>query len=276
VLPPRYERLVEVIRGYGRCVVAFSGGADSSLVARAAHDALAGRALAVTGASASIPPREVDHARRVAGEIGIAHRVVSTHEQDDASYRANPVDRCYYCKRELFSTLARLAREEAFDAVLSGDNTDDLADHRPGRRAALEAGVRFPLQEAGLTKSEVREMSRALGLPTWDKPASPCLASRVAYGEAIDPVVLARIDSAEEFVRRLGIAVVRVRHHRDVARIEVPEADIDRLMAHRAAVVDRLRALGWPFVSMDLSGFRSGSMNLLVPGARGARGAREP
>ena len=260
-----YERLLEVIRGYRSGLVALSGGADSSLLARAASEALGERALAVTGASPSIPAREIEEARAVARRIGIAHRVIDTHEMDDPQYRANPANRCYFCKKELFGRLTELARQEGFAVVFSGDNVDDLADYRPGRKAALEQRVAFPLQEAGLTKAEIRELSKELGLPTWDKPASPCLSSRVAYGEPIEESWLARIDEAEVFLRELGFSTVRVRHHRDVARLEVPAEELPRLLEVREVVTARLRALGWTFVAMDLAGFRSGSLNRALP-----------
>ena len=260
-----YERLIAVLRGYGSGLVALSGGADSTLLARAAQEALGARALAVTGASASIPSREVEAARGVAAAIGIAHRVIDTHEMEDPSYRANPSNRCYFCKKELFGRLTELARAEGYAVVFSGDNVDDLADYRPGRQAALEQRVAFPLQEAGLTKPEIRALSRELGLPTWDKPASPCLSSRVAYGERIEPEWLARIDEAEVFLRELGFTTVRVRHHRDVARLEVPAAELAKLLEVRELVTARLRALGWAFVAVDLSGFRSGSLNRVLP-----------
>ena len=260
-----YERLVEVLRRYPSGLVALSGGADSSLLARAAFDALGTRALAVTGASPSIPAREIDGARAVAAAIGIAHRVIDTHEMDDPEYRSNPNNRCYFCKKELFGRLRDLATAEGFAAVFSGDNADDLADYRPGRQAALEARVAFPLQEAGLTKAQVRSLSQELGLPTWDKPAMPCLSSRVAYGERIEPAVLARIDEAEQFLRGLGFATVRVRHHREVARVEVGAGDIARAVELRELITARLRALGWPFVALDLGGFRSGSLNRVLP-----------
>jgi uncharacterized protein len=269
VRPEKYDRLLDVIRAYGSGLVALSGGADSSLLARAAHEALGTRALAVTGASASIPPRELEGARAVADTIGIAYRVIETHELDDPNYVANPTNRCYFCKNELYGRLTELARAEGYAAVFSGDNVDDLKDHRPGRQAALEHLVRFPLQEAGLTKDEIRALSHELGLPTWDKPASPCLSSRVAYGEPIDPQWLARIDEAECFLRELGFATVRVRHHRDVARIEVGGAELVRLLEHRELVTARLRALGWAFVAMDLTGFRSGSLNRVLPTVKG-------
>lgn len=262
--PGSYERLVEVLKGYGSGLVAFSGGADSSLLARAAFDALGERALAVTGASPSIPAREVDAARSVAAAIGIAHRVIDTHEMDDPEYRSNPNNRCYFCKKELFGRLVALARTEGYAVVCSGDNADDLQDYRPGRQAALEQRVAFPLQEAGLTKDQVRALSRERGLPTWDKPASPCLSSRVAYGERIEAEVLARIDDAEQFLRGLGLRSVRVRHHREVARVEVAPDDISRAVESRELITARLRQLGWTFVALDLAGFRSGNLNLVL------------
>jgi uncharacterized protein len=265
VHPHKYDQLVEIIRSYGSAVVALSGGADSTLLTSAAYAALGPRALAVTGASPSIPPRELEFARDMAQRIGIPHRVIDTKELEDENYRANPTNRCYFCKKELYGRLLELARSEGYLAVLSGDNLDDLVEYRPGRKAAVENGVRFPLQEAQLTKAEIRDISHALDLPSWDKPASPCLSSRVAYGEAIDPIWLERIDAAETFLRELGFTSVRVRHHRDLARIEVDAAQVELAAAHRELITARLKGLGWAFVCLDLAGFRSGSLNRVIP-----------
>lgn len=260
-LSTKYDKLVDILREYGTVVVALSGGVDSSLLARAAREALGDQALAVTGISPAVPGSDREEAVRVAREIGIRHRLVDTHEMEDPGYRENPTNRCYYCKTELYSVLTRLARDEGFCAVVSGDNLDDLRDHRPGRQAAREKQVRHPLQEAELTKDDIRHLSRSLGLPTWDRPASPCLSSRVAYGERIEPELLERIEKAENLLRSFGMKEVRVRHHKDIARIEVPVDQIALVVEHRATVVRELELLGWKFVSLDLGGFRSGSLN---------------
>jgi len=260
----KYERLVSIIRDYGPSLVAFSGGADSSLLAHAAHEALGDRALAVTGDSASISRGEIEFAREMASHIGVDHRIIETGEMDDPDYVANPFNRCYFCKRVLYSKLLELARTERYDAVLAGDNADDVLDYRPGRDAALENQVRFPLQEAGLSKTEIREISRDLGLPSWDRPSTPCLSSRIAYGEPIDAVWLARIDQGESFLKGLGLGQVRVRHHRDLARIEVPLEDLPVVLDAREAVSKKLSELGWTFVSLDLGGFRSGNLNRVI------------
>jgi pyridinium-3,5-biscarboxylic acid mononucleotide sulfurtransferase len=270
----KYERLVSIVRGYGPSLVAFSGGADSALLAKAAQNALGDRALAVTGDSASISRGEIEWAREMALDIGIPHRVVETNEMEDPEFVANPFNRCYFCKKVLYRTLMELARREGFNAVLAGDNADDVSDYRPGRDAAVENQVRFPLQEAGLTKPEIREISRDLDLRSWDKPSTPCLASRVVYGEPLDPVWLQRIDQGESLLKNLGLRQVRVRHHRDLARIEVPLEDLGTVMASRETVLARFLELGWAFVSLDLGGFRSGSLNRVLktdrsPGRKG-------
>src|SRR5205085_933151 len=258
---PKLRELHRVLEDTGGAVVAFSGGADSSLVAAAAFRGLGPRALAVTAVSPSLPPGELAAARGVAAEIGIRHRTVRTHELDRDEYMANGVDRCYHCKSELYDMLRTVAGRENLPAVVSGANADDLGDFRPGLRAAGERGVRHPLVEAGFTKRDVREAARALGLSIWDKPQSACLSSRIAFGVRISVDDLSRVGRAERAVKELGFRQVRVRVHGDVARVEVEAADIDRLVEMRAQVVEILKGLGYRFVTVDLEGFRSGSMN---------------
>jgi uncharacterized protein len=259
----KLERLHAVVASTGGAVVAFSGGTDSALVAAVAALALGPRALAVTAVSPSLPPGELREARRVAEAVGIRHRSVRTHEVENESYLANGADRCYHCKTELYGVLERVAAAEALPTVLSGANVDDLGDWRPGLRAAAEHAVRHPLVEAGFTKTEVREAARELGVPTWDKPASACLSSRIEHGVRITVEDLTRVGRAERALKELGFRQVRVRVHGEVARVEVDAADLERLAqpAVRERAVQALRDLGFRYVTMDLEGFRSGSMN---------------
>jgi uncharacterized protein len=261
------DRLLEILRGFGSVVVAFSGGIDSTVVAQAAYLALGQKAIAVTGDSPSVPRSEVDEACRLAEQIGIRHRLVPTDEFEDPAYVRNDGARCYYCKTELYSHLEMLLPEFGAAVICSGANLDDLGDYRPGLKAAAEHAVRHPLQEAGCTKADVRCLAQAWGLPTWDKPASPCLSSRLAPGVTVTRERTGRVEAAEAYLRALGYRECRVRlHEGELARIEVPLAELPRLAdpAIRDALVQRLRELGFRFVTLDLEGFRSGSLNSLV------------
>jgi uncharacterized protein len=245
----------------GSVIVAFSAGVDSTFVAAIASDALGERAVAVTGVSPSIPAAEVEEARALAGRIGIRHVLLDTSEMDRPGYVENSPQRCYHCKTELYSLLEEMAARDGVAYVLDGCNVDDLGDHRPGRAAAAEHRVRSPLIEAGLTKAEIRELSKERGLPTWDKPAMACLSSRIPYGTPVTVEALDQVGAAEAFLRGLGLRQLRVRHYGDVARIEVEIADIATVVEHRERIVRRLRNLGYAHVTLDLAGFRSGSMN---------------
>lgn len=262
------DRLLETLRGYGRVAVAFSGGIDSTVVAQAAHVALGDRAVAVTAVSDSLASGELEEAQALARQIGIRHQVIRTEEFADPNYLRNNPDRCYFCKSELYGRLSGMLRVLDVDVIASGANADDAGDHRPGMMAAAEKGVRHPLQEAGLGKAAVRALARAWGLPTWDKPATPCLSSRIAYGEQVTPERVRMIDQAEQWLRRRGLRLLRVRYHNgDLARIEVPTEELANLAAPgvREELVGEFRRLGFKFVTLDLEGFRSGSLNDLIP-----------
>jgi pyridinium-3,5-biscarboxylic acid mononucleotide sulfurtransferase len=262
------ETLIETLRGYGRVAVAYSGGIDSTVVAQAAYEALGNAAIAVTAVSESLAAGELEEAQELAQKIGIRHRVIRTEEFADPNYRRNDSDRCYFCKSELYGRLSGMLNELEVEVIASGANTDDMGDYRPGLRAASEHGVRHPLQECGLSKADVRALARGWGLPTWDKPATPCLSSRVAYGEDPTPERVRMIDQAEQWLRQRGLRVLRVRYHKgDLARIEVPVDDLPRFieLQLRGELIAAFRALGFKFVTLDLEGFRSGSMNSVIP-----------
>jgi uncharacterized protein len=272
------EALAGELRRTGRLLVAFSGGVDSSYLALAAHRALGADALAVTAVSPSYPAHHRAAACEVVARFGLAHRFVETREMESADYRANDRDRCYHCKSELFLVLGRLRDAEGFRAVAYGVNTDDTGDFRPGHRAARERGVLSPFLDVGLSKSEIRALSRAAGLPTADLPASACLASRLPYGTEVTPERLRQVEEGEARLRALGFRQVRLRHHGDVARIEVDPAELPRALepAMARAIAAAVKPLGFRWVSLDLEGYRTGSLNeglLQIGGLAGAAGA---
>ncbi len=262
------DRLLEILRGLGSAAVAFSGGIDSTVVAKAAYLALGDKVVAVTADSPSVPRAEIDESCRLAEEIGLPHRVVKTDEFADPDYVRNDGARCYFCKSELYSQIETLVPALGVAAICSGANLDDQGDYRPGLKAAAEHAVRHPLQEAGFTKADVRLLARHWGLPTWDKPASPCLSSRLAPGVQVTPERTRRVELAEAYLKQaFGLREFRVRlHEGELARIEVPLAELPRLVDPGAAaeLVRRLKDLGFRFVTLDLEGFRSGSLNSLV------------
>jgi uncharacterized protein len=269
----KLARLHDILRDISSAVVAFSGGVDSTFVAAVAHDILGGRALAVTGVSPSVPQAEVAEATELARTIGIAHECIDTSEMDDPNYVKNNPDRCFHCKDELYGVLQTIACERGFDAVIDGCNLDDTGDFRPGRRAAGRHAVRSPLVEAGLTKADIRALSRERGLPTWDKPAMACLSSRIPYGTPVTVETLSLVERAEAYLRSLSLRQLRVRHQvlasgDPTARIETDDAGLAILLAHRAEIADELKALGYLYVTLDLAGYRTGSLNEVLKQAQ--------
>lgn len=262
------DRLLDLFRGFETCAVAFSGGIDSTVVAKAAHVALGDRAVAVTGVSDSLADGELSEAKEIARLIGIRHEVVETEEFNNPDYRRNAPDRCYHCKSELYTQLDGLAPKLGVAVVVNGANLDDRGDHRPGMTAAGEHAVRSPLLECELNKQDVRALALHWQLPTWDKPAAPCLSSRIAYGEEVTRERLEMIDKAEQFLRSQGLRELRVRYHRgDLARIEVPATALEQLCSEsvRRTLAEHFKQLGFRYITLDLEGFRSGNLNDMVP-----------
>jgi uncharacterized protein len=255
------QKLRKWMSSFNSVLVAYSGGVDSALVLAIAHECMGARAIGCIGVSPSYPQRELQAAIGLAERLGARHRIVQTQEHLDPRYAANPDNRCFFCKSELYQRLTSIALEESADVILDGTNASDLNGHRPGYAAARQRGVRSPLAELGITKQMVRQLAQSLGLPVWDKPASPCLASRVPTGVPIVPQLLSRIEQAENVLANLGFTEFRVRHHGEVARIELPAAALPAALDQRIAIVEGIRAAGYRFVSIDLAGFKSGSLN---------------
>ncbi len=259
----RYESLKVILSDMGGVLVAFSGGVDSTFLAFVAHKVLGDRSLAVTGRSVTLAHSEFEDAIQLARQIGIRHRIVDTAEIEIESFGNNPPNRCYFCKNELYTRLGQVANEESLPFILDGSNADDTGDHRPGMQAARELGVRSPLMEAELTKADIRDLSKEAGLRTWDKPAMACLSSRFPYGDRITTEKIAQVEKAEASLRALGFRQIRVRHHGTIARLEIPRGEMAGLFANGLAedVIRSIKEAGFPYVALDLEGFRSGSMN---------------
>ena len=244
-----------------RVIIAFSGGIDSTLLLKVAHETLGDDAIGLTLISKSIPTAEIEAAKQITKQIGVHHVLLHSNETEDPDYKKNTPNRCYFCRRLTYQKIFSYAQTHEFNFVLDGANVDDSGDHRPGRRAAYELGVRSPLQEVGLTKSEIRKLSLQYNLPNWDKPSAACLSSRIPYGIPISSEILSQIEQAENKLIQLGFKQCRVRHHNQIARIEVPSEQFPKMMLHRKEITKTFKDIGYKYITLDLEGFRSGSLN---------------
>ena len=257
----KLEKLQDHLKQLESVAIAFSGGVDSTFLCKVAVDILGEKAIAVTAASSTFPQKELHEAKRLAQEIGITHIIFPSKETENKKFIENPTNRCYYCKRELFTNICQIADENHIAYVLEGSNRDDESDYRPGRKAIAELGIQSPLRDTGLTKQDIRRLSKEMNLPTWDKPAFACLASRFPYGEKITPEKLNHIEKAEDFLSSLGFHQYRVRYHGDIARIEVERHEFSKIVENAETIVKHFKTLGFTYISLDIEGYRTGSLN---------------